>query len=97
MYIPQFGLLGGIAPQPIGDTSAIPANIRALMAKRKLLSADTTKKFSIEDDLRALKNGTAVKLLSQREGDSLWAANRPAWVSFINEIGYDALPPKKNQ
>lgn len=82
------GLMGG---QMSGDSTTIPLQIRAIMAKRKAASTDTTPKISVEDDIKAANAGKRVPPVP----DSTIKMAHDQWLKHIDALGYE-VKPKSN-
>ncbi len=87
MKLPTNGLMGS------GDSTKIPEAIRAIMAKRKATSADTTKPLNMAEELKAIQAGK--KGFSDKQRDSLAAKfDHDAYVKHLDEIGYEVVKKK---
>jgi hypothetical protein len=83
MRFPSNGLMGG-------DSTLIPASIRAIMAKRKAASTDTTPKVNVLEDIKAANEGKRVAPIP----DSTIKKSHDEWLKHIDDLGYEV---KKKQ
>jgi hypothetical protein len=92
MDIPQLGLGSGLIPsrQMSGDSTTIPAQVRAIMAKRKEESLKSAPLFTKEDALMAINKG--FKGMTQAERDSAAAKfDHEAYEKHLNDMGFQIV------
>lgn len=88
--------LGAMKSLSGGDTTNVPANILAIIRKRKALSgADSTKKVNVIEDAKLVASGKAKPSLTQAQRDSISNSNKPMWQKHIDSIGYEEVKKKQ--
>jgi hypothetical protein len=92
MGLEQLGIINGLLPsrQMSGDSTTIPAQVRAMMAKRKTQQNDTTPVWKREDALLAIKQG--FKGMTDAERDSAAAKfDHDAYEKHLNDMGFQIV------
>ena len=95
MDIPQLGLGNGLIPsrQMSGDSTTIPLQVRAMMAKRKE-STPSVPKINMAEELKAIAAGKKGGY-TQKERDSAAATfDHAAYLKHIDELGYEVVKKK---
>ncbi len=83
MRFPSNGLMGG-------DSTKIPEAIRAIMAKRRAASTDTTPKVNVLEDIKAAAANKNITADTQRRTDSLAKTfDHAAYIKHLDELGYE--------
>jgi hypothetical protein len=84
------GLLGG------GDSTLIPAAVRAMMAKKKAASSDNTPKVNVLDDIKAANANPNAAADAQKRTDSIGKTfDHAGWLKHVNEQGYELVKKKQ--
>ena len=85
------GLMGG---QMSGDSTTIPLQIRAIMAKRKSEKKDDTPVWSQQYALKAINE--KYKGMSDAQRDSIGRTfNHEQYLKHLDEIGMQVVPKKQ--
>lgn len=88
--------LGAMKSLSGADTTNVPANILAIIRKRKALAgADSTKKVDVLEDAKLAASGKAKPLPNQAQRDSISKANKPMWQRQIDSVGYEEVKKKQ--
>ena len=86
-------LMGG---QMSGDSTTIPLQIRAIMAKRAAEKKDNTPMWTKEDALDAINKG--FKGMSQAQRDSISNKfDHKAYVEHLDQLGMQVVPKPTTQ
>lgn len=85
------GLMSGLVVG--GDTTLIPPQVRALMAKRRSESNDNTPRINMIEEIKAASLGK--KGLTPQQTDSLAKQfNHDEYIKHLDSLGYEVVKKK---
>ena len=77
-----------------GDSTVIPASIKAIMAKRKAASADTTKPLNMAEELKAINAGKKGGYTDKQRDSVAATFDHDAYAKHLDQMGYEVVKKK---
>lgn len=89
-------VMGAMKSLSGSDTTNVPANILAIIRKRKALAgADSTRKVDVIEDAKLAASGKGKPMPTQAQRDSISQANKPKYLKYVDSIGYEEVKKKQ--
>lgn len=93
----MLGIMGGFLGNSLAansDSTLIPAQVRAFLAKKKAADTTNTPKINMAEELRAAAAGN--KGYTQQQRDSIARQfNHAEYIKHLDDIGYEVVKKKQ--